>query len=144
MLNQDFEHLKAYLDPGQREISTIQLFTLWWLGVMEHYLAQRERGLPVLAVRYHDLNARPEAVLRAVFAHCGLPPERVPVTLAAFGRDAQAGTQLARERPHEGNPLRLDPAQRREVEAILARHPTVNHSDFAAPGTLVLEESPTP
>lgn len=144
MLNQDFEHLKACLDPGQREISTIQLFTLWWLGVMEHYLAQWARGLPVLAVRYADLNDRPEAVLRAIFAHCGLPPQRVPETLAAFGRDAQAGTQLARERPHEGNPLRLTEAQHREVAAILARHPAINDSDFVAPGTLVPEESSTP
>ncbi len=136
MVNQEFTHLKACLEEDQREISMPQFFTLWWLGVMEHYLAQCERGIPVLAVRYADLNAQPEKVLSAIFTHCDLPSARARETLAAFGRDAQAGTQLARVSPREGNPLRLTDAQRQEVGAILQRHPVVNHSDFVVPGTL--------
>jgi len=138
MLNQEFAHLKAYLDPDQRELSMPQFFTLWWLGVMEHYLAQCARGTPVVAVRYADLNAQPEQVLSAIFAHCGLPPARAGETLAAFGRDAQAGTHFARVSSGEGNPLRLTDAQRQEVDAILKRHPVVNDADFIVPGTLRL------
>ena len=102
---------------------------------MEWYLAQYARGLPILAVRYADLNAARERVLSAVFEHCGLPTAAVEGTLDVFARDAQAGTLLARVNPAEGNQLRLSEAQRREITTILQRHPVAKDSDFIVPGT---------
>jgi hypothetical protein len=134
--NYDYTPLTAYLDVGTTEISIPQILTLWWLSVMEWYLAQQAQGVPVLAVRYHDLNTYREQTLREIFNYCDLPSERVPETLNAFARDAQAGTELARESPQEGNSLRLSDKQWNDVTKILQRHPTINVSDFIVPGTL--------
>jgi hypothetical protein len=135
-INEDFTHMSTYLEEGTPEVSLVQHLTLWWLAIMEWYLAQHARGIPVLAVRYADLNAAREQVLSAIFRHCGLPTAAVEGTLDVFARDAQAGTLLARVNPAEGNQLRLSEAQRREITAILQQHPVVNDSEFIVPGTL--------
>ena len=136
MFNYDFTQLASCLDEGATELSTVQLLTLWWLAAMEWYLAKQAEGIPILAVRYADLNARREQVLAALFSYCGLPASKVGETLGAFERDSQAGTGLARENPHEGNKLRLTGAQRDEITRILKRHPVITDSEFIAPGTL--------
>jgi sulfotransferase family protein len=132
----DFTHLAAYLDTDTTEISLPQELTLWWLAVMEWYLAQYARGIPILAVRYADLNAHREQVVTEIFRYCGLPPAKVRSTLEVFTRDSQAGTGLARDNPQEGNKLRLSDEQRNQVTNILQRHGVVKDSDFVAPGTL--------
>ncbi len=135
LINEDFTHMSAYLDAGAAEVSLPQHLALWWLAIMEWYLAQYSQGIPILAVRYADLTAARERVLSAVFRYCGLPPAAVAETLGVFARDAQAGTLLARVNPAEGNQLRLSEAQLREISTILQRHPVVKDSDFIAPGT---------
>jgi len=135
LINEDFTHMSAYLDAGVAEVSLPQHLALWWLAIMEWYLAQYSQGIPILAVRYADLTAARERVLSAVFRYCGLPPAAVAETLGVFARDAQAGTLLARVNPAEGNQLRLSEAQLREISTILQRHPVVKDSDFIAPGT---------
>ncbi len=134
----DFKHLTPYLDPDTDPLSTAQQLTIWWMGGIEWYLEQYARGIPILAVRYADLNSAREQVLTAIFAYCGVPLESVSQTLAAFDRDAQEGTILARETPTEGNRLRLTPVQVEEVTRILAQHPAIQQSDFIMPGTLLL------
>jgi hypothetical protein len=136
LINQDFTLMSTYLDAGTTEISLPQHLTLWWLAIMEWYLAQYARGIPILAVRYADLTAAREQVLTAIFAYCGLPTAAVTETLGVFARDAQAGTLLARDNPAEGNQLRLSDAQLHEMSTIVLRHPVVKDSDFIAPGTL--------
>jgi len=132
----DYTLLATYLDAGATEISCPQMLTLWWLAVMEWYLAKYEQGIPVVAVRYDDLNTYREQVIAEVFKYCGLPLVRVQETLSVFARDAQADTLLARDNPQEGNKLRLSDAQRNDVTRILQRHPVVQDSDFVVPGTL--------
>ncbi len=128
--------LTAYLDAGTTEILLHQWLTLWWLAPIEWYLAQHAHEIPALAVRYDDLTMHRERVVKEVFTYCGLPSTRVHETLGVFARDSQAGTQLARDNPHEGNALKLSDAQRNEVTQILQRHPVVKASDFIVPGTL--------
>jgi hypothetical protein len=134
----DGTHLIDLLEPGTTEISMVQFLTLWWLATMEWYLAKHTQGYPVLAARYIDLNTRREEVLTALFTYCGLPTAKVKETLGVFARDSQAGTFLAREKPGEGNALRLSKEQHSEIASILRRHPTIQVSGFVAPGTLVL------
>jgi hypothetical protein len=131
-----FTRLMRYLDPGTTQISILQNATLSWLTKLEQYLAQTARGIPAMAVRYDDLNTKREQTLSALFAYCGLPVDQVSRTLSVFERDSQAGTQLAREKPSEGNATRLTDAQIEEVNTILRRHPLVNTPDFILPGTL--------
>jgi hypothetical protein len=135
LINEEFTHMSAYLDAGTTEVSLPQHLTLWWLAIMEWYLAQYAHGIPILAVRYADLIAAREQVLSAVFRYCGLPTAAVAETLGVFARDAQAGTLLARDNPAEGNQLQLSEAQLREMTRIMQRHPVVKDSDFIAPGT---------
>jgi hypothetical protein len=136
ILHGDFSHLRAYLDDGCEQISIPELFSLWWIAHMDFYLAQVERGVPVLAVRYADINQSPADVLKAVFAYCDLPPSAVQQGLKAFDRDAQAGTKLARENPKEGNKLKLTEEQIRSIMAVLQRHPVLKTSEFTVPETL--------
>jgi hypothetical protein len=105
---------------------------------MESYLAQAARGIPILAVRYADLNAFRKEVLAAIFKHCDLPVERASQPFKALERDAQAGTVLARENPEEGNKLELTDEQKQEIARILAQYPVIKQSDFAVPNTLKL------
>ncbi len=136
LITPEFPRMSEYLDAGTIEVSLPQHTALWWLAILEWYLAQYARGIPVLAVRYADLNAAREQVLSAIFTHCDLPTAAVAETLEVFARDAQAGTLAGRVNPAEGNQLRLSDAQLREITTILQRHPVIKDSDFIAPGTL--------
>jgi hypothetical protein len=132
----DATPLISYLEEGTTQVSLVQFLTLWWLATMEWYLAKHAQGYPILAARYADLNGRREETLAALFSYCGLPAAQVKQTLGVFARDSQAGTFLARDKPDQGNALRLSAAQRDEIAQILRRHPTIKESDFVAPGTL--------
>lgn len=68
----------------------------------------------------------------------------MPGLLGVFARDAQAGTALARENPHEGNQLRLSAADMEGMSRILQRHPVVKTFDFVVPGTLRVPVGETP
>lgn len=138
ILNRDLSPLTAYLDGGAVEASLPQRLALWWLAVMEGYLAQCERGISALVVRYNDLNRHREEVVRAVFEYCGLPTSSVQAALRVFERDPQAGTFLGREDPSVGNQLRLTEAQVAEIRAILRQHPVINSLDFTPPGSLAV------
>jgi len=39
LINEDFTHMSAYLDAGTAEVSLVQHLTLWWLAIIEWYLA---------------------------------------------------------------------------------------------------------
>lgn len=132
----DLSHLTQYLNDGCEEISLAEQLTLWWILVMESYLAQVERGIPVLAVRYIDLIQFREETVQQIFAYCGLPLSSVQLALNAFDRDSQVGTLLARENPQKENKITLSEEQVQSVMAILQRHPVLNTPDFNAPGTL--------
>lgn len=132
----DYTRLIACLDAGTTMISIPQALAVWWLATIEWYLAKYEQGLPVLAIRYEDLNAKREQVVAEVFRHCGLPLEQAQATLGVFDRDAQAGTALARDNPREGNSLQLSAEQHESVIRIVQRHPVIRDVNFRVPGTL--------
>jgi hypothetical protein len=136
LFNYNVTPKRVYLDPDSDQISMVQWLTFWWMVAVEWYLEQAARGIPILAVRYADLNAHREQVLKAIFDYCGLPVEQVSKALVAFERDSQEGTFLARENSKEGNKLQLTEAEIAEMTRILARHPVIKVSDFIAPNTL--------
>jgi hypothetical protein len=138
MVNFDPLPLLAYLDPGAEYLSLVEQITLMWISVMELYLEQCAKGVPALAVRYSDLNSKPEQTVSGILEYCGLPAVQAEKMLAAFEKDAQAGTTLARENPAEGNKLRLSDEERVTVQRIVARHPVIKTPDFVAPGTLMV------
>jgi len=135
-LHTDLSHLRAYIPPGRKQLSLAEQLTLWWVAIMEWYLAQWSQGLSVLAVRYEDLNQRRDVTLEALFGYCELPVETVPLALNAFAEDSQAGTALARNEPGAGATMGLERDAIGEIIAILQRHPQLRHPNFWAPGTL--------
>jgi hypothetical protein len=136
--NYDYTSLTAYLDAGTIDISIPQQIALWWLATIEWYLAKYQQGLPVLAVRYDDLNTHREQAVTRIFEYCGVPATHVHETLHVFERDAQADTILARENPHAGNTFQLTSDERDSVIRIIQRHPVIQDPDFVVPGTLQL------
>jgi hypothetical protein len=136
LFNYDITAQAAYLDADSDQVSMVQWLTLWWTVAMDWYLEQAARDIPILAVRYADLNAQREQVVKAIFDYCGLPVEQVSKALVAFDRDSQEGTFLARENPREGNKLQLTEDEQQQMNRILARHPAIKVSDFIAPNTL--------
>lgn len=137
----DLTPLTAYLPERTRDVSLPQQLTLMWLATIEYYLAHHARGIPALAVRYDDLNARREQVVAAILAYCGLPTASLRDQLSVFAQDVQAGTTLARDNPRAGNQELLGDAERQEVEEIVRRHPRVKTTDFFVPGTLRVEDA---
>lgn len=135
-IQQDFGRLMAYLEPGFTGISMTQMLTLWWIFGMEWYLTQAARQIPVLPVRYKDMNAHPEKVLTEIFQYCDLPTSQVAHALRAFAKDSQEGTALARDNAKQGNQFRLSERQIHEITAILHRHPVLNESDLLLPGSV--------
>jgi hypothetical protein len=136
LFNCDLTAKRAYLDADNDQVSMVEWLTLWWMIAMDWYLEQATHGIPVMAIRYADLNASREQVLKAIFDYCDLPTDQVSKALGVFDRDSQAGTFLARENPTQGNKLQFTPAQIDEMNRILARHPIIQQSDFIAPNTL--------
>lgn len=138
LFNHDFAQMVQYLDDGTSQVSIPQQLTLWWLAVMEWYLMQYDRGIPILGIRYDDLKGKPGEMLGAIFGYCGLPAAEVPELLSVFAQDSQAGTPAARENPTEGNQRRLSVQETDAITRIVGRHPRINNPFFVAPGTLQL------
>ncbi len=133
ILGGDLSHVANYLGRAEGEITLAQQCALWWLAVMDWYLAQYERGTPVMAIDFLDLVGAQEETLATIFRYCGLSPEGIARGLQAYARDSQAGTFLARESPHEMNQRGLTPTELRSVQAIIARHPKFGQPDFTVP-----------
>lgn len=140
LLLQDATPMRAYLKPDATTVDMVEYMTLWWLAIMEWYLGQHAKGIRALPVSYADLNTRREATVRKIFEYCGLPTDQLAKALSAYERDSQAGTFLAREKPNEGNKVKLTDEQLAKIHQILARHPVIQTPDFVAPGTFPLPD----
>ena len=139
----DLSHMSRYVGGEQVELTIAQQVTLWWLAVIEWYLAQHNQGIPAMAVSYTDLVATQEETLAAIFAYCGLPANRVAQGLQAYAKDSQAGTRMARENPLEVNSQELTPNELRAVQKILSKHPLHEQADFTIPSSLKSEHPST-
>ena len=132
-LSGDLSHVANYLGRIEGEITIAQQCALWWLAVMDWYLAQHERGVPAMAIDFSDLVGAQEETLAAIFRYCGLSPEGIARGLRAYTRDSQENTFLARENPHEINQRGLTSEELHDVQAIMARHPKFGQPGFAVP-----------
>ena len=134
----DTDHLLTFLGRAAGELALVEFLALWWLGIIEHYLAAVDRGLPIAAVRFADISSRPTAALGAIFEVCGLERARARQAAAVLDTDAQAGTPLARAVEGEAH-LRLSGQQCALIEAIVARHPAIRDAALILPHTLCVD-----
>ncbi len=75
--NRSPESVERFFDPAVDSYTRETYLAAGWLIMMDRYLELRAQGITPLAVRYADLNAQPERVLRAIFDFCGLPREGI-------------------------------------------------------------------
>jgi hypothetical protein len=122
------------------ELSSTELYMLAWLSGMETILDLQAAEVPLLPVRYEEMVEAPTAVVDQIFAYCGIPPERVAAGAAAFDRDSQQGSSLARAKlgRKKGALTETDIAQ---INQLLAEHPRINDADFRIPNTLSVPDA---
>jgi hypothetical protein len=106
-----------------------------WLSLMQRYLELHERGIPMCALRYEDLQAAPEEMLAVVFAYCGLLPPDLDDMIAVLSQDSQRGTSLSQEAARH-NPYDLTDQHLLEIRSLLQTHPVLNTTDVILPNTL--------
>ena len=119
-------------------LSWFECFALNWLIIMDRALAYSAQNIPMLPVRYEDLNSNRLKTVTQLFEYCNLPCTRVMEGLKAFERDSQQGTVLARDSSNCGNTTLFDETQKSKIAAIIAQHPVIQSPNFIMPGTLRL------
>jgi hypothetical protein len=119
------------------EISAGLLISLMWLNYMERYLEHLEAGQPMLPVRYEDLKANPELVIRKIFDYCGVAVANMNSLLDVFHQDSQAKTPVSRDQLKQVS-WELDPDDIAIVQSVIAKQPIINRPDYQLPGTLKL------
>ena len=117
-------------------LSWVECFALNWLIIMDRALNFLEQNIPILPVRYEDLNSNRFGIVAQLFEYCDLPNTSVTPALKAFERDSQAGTTIARDQANRGNVTTLDESDIAQIVAIVALHPVIKSPDFIIPGTL--------
>ncbi len=123
------EMLEPPIDPGRETVCAEEVVAPVWAFSVEEYLRQFARGVPLLALRYNELNADPSASVARLLRFCGLPASALADALRAFERDSQAGLSIAR-RPR---PETFTTEDRDRFLATLARHPRIRSPDLLLP-----------
>jgi hypothetical protein len=114
------ETMRRFVDVEADEVALEDALAPAWGLYMEEYLRQLRGGVPFLALRYDELNADRAGSLRRLFRHCGLPLEAIGPALAAYDRDSQADTWMAREVKTDS----LSRVQLAKLAGLLARYPS--------------------
>lgn len=125
----DLSLLRPSVDIDAAEVPTELVLAPAWAWNMAEYLRHLRGGVPFLALRYDALNGDRKASLIRLFRHCGLPPDAVAMALAAFDRDSQGGTKLARDAIAEG----FSDDQRIRLRHLLERHPECGDPQLQLP-----------
>lgn len=113
-------------------------FLIQWLAKVHHYMDLRDVRPDVAALRYEDLVAAPEAVARALFAHCGLPTDALPAAVATMSRDSQKGTRFEQG---ARDAWRLSARDEREMARTFRECTSLAGPDAVLPGTLTARET---
>ena len=106
-----------------------------WIDGIVPYLDAEQRGVPFFTLRYDDLVAEPERMLRKLLGHLELHLDGIDRALAVLPEDSQASTELAWKhgRPNQ-TALAVDEV--RQITEVLAMHPRKLTPDIVLPGTV--------
>jgi hypothetical protein len=130
-------YLSALLQKDQATIATILVTLMMWVDSITGYIHAHEQSVPFLTVRYEDLEAQFEAVLKQIFSYIGMSGSIGAETLNVSQSDSQAGTAMARE-SNQPNAMKLTPQQVELVTHALQVHPRRLTPHMKLPGTLLL------
>ena len=129
--------LDRYNLASLEEITPGLIISLMWLNNMERCLERLEAGQPMLPVRYENLKANPELVIRSIFNYCGVTVSEMNSLLDVFRKDSQAETPVSRDQLKQVN-WELNPDDMAFILSVIAEQPVINTPDYQLPGTLKL------
>jgi hypothetical protein len=132
------EVLRRWLDasPLSAFPAEVAVLSMWIDGIVP-YLEAEQRGVPFFTLRYDDLVAEPERMLRKLLAHFALPVDGIDRALGVLSEDSQAGTEIARKQGRPNQTV-LDTDEVRRITDVLAMHPWKLTPDIVLPGTVSL------
>ena len=130
------EVLRRWLDAAPLSALPVDVAMLsTWIDGIVPYLDAEQRGVPFFTLRYNDLVAEPERMLRKLLAHLALPVDGIHRALGVLPEDAQAGTPIAWKHGRP-NQTALDTDEVRRITEVLAMHPRKLTPDIVLPGTI--------
>ncbi len=107
------------------------LEVLQWAWSVDQYLELRDAGRDIVAVRYEDLTANPDRVMRQLLERWGLTWDP-SVTNAVMSEDSQQGTALEKS----SDRLALTDQERDVVRSLIREVSRVQSPDEIIPGSL--------
>ncbi len=116
-------------------MNPVQIRIMAWISCLESALKLQSLGIPLCPVRFEDLTAQPESILRQVFDFCALADVDFTKIQAVLERDSQAGTTYAREL-RKTQTRQLTPDLEQDIHHLLATRPMIQSHDFVVPGSL--------
>jgi hypothetical protein len=128
--------IRHYPSRIYTDLGSVGLLLIMWLSVMHRYMILYRQGIPMVSLRYEDLIANPQEMVKPLFEYCGLPVWEVPKACGVFEQDSRSGLCLPRKLP----PRRyLNLNDLVKIYHFLKSHPDVQTPYFVAPGTLTVE-----
>ncbi len=92
-----WEHLALTTDIDAKSFAHVQVIAPAWALHIEEYQRLAALGLPIMALRYNELNANRVGSVARLLSHCGLPASTLALAVEAFDYDSQDGTQISRD-----------------------------------------------
>ena len=119
------------------EINPGLILSLMWLNNMERCLERLDAEQDILPVRYEELKANPEQVIRKIFDYCGVHVIDTSKLLDVLDKDSQAETPISRDQLKQvGWTIGSDDFA--IIRKVIAEQPVINTPDYQLPGTLKL------
>lgn len=125
--------LDGIVDMTADDVTFDKLAAVAWVLHLRDDVLQGCRGLPLVPLRYDELNAQPARLIEQVFRQCGIDPSNIPAALLAFDEDAHAGSHTSRAVPA----LDLGQASMAALEQVFAHSLMRFPADTLLPGTLM-------
>jgi Sulfotransferase domain len=96
--NSPRSEIDGIVDLDAKEVTFDRVAAVGWAHHLKHYLQAIRDGVPMIAVRYNELNQDREKTIRRIFTYLSIATDSVSATLDAFDEDSQRGTRLARDK----------------------------------------------
>ena len=87
--------LDGIIDLSDNSVKIQHIMAANWAQQLLCFRKAQGAGVPMVPLRYNELNGDRAGELGKVFDHCGIPRPAIPAALAAFSQDAHAGSATA-------------------------------------------------
>ena len=85
------------------DLDAVDFYTVGWLSLMDRYLWFYKQKIIDFAVRYEDLVARTETLVKLIFLECDLPTNNIHDVCQVFYEDSQKDSSLSQTITHKNS-----------------------------------------